>query len=151
MRFVLYTDKSVKQCLTAITGRMQDKATKSRPEMDGWVDKNGKFAVSISSPVVYRFQRRTRLSGQIKREKGITTIEGFVPNGASREKQAIIFGALLVITLMVIANGDALLGIFAVIFGLALYIPLTGDFNNSEVLYKDIKRVLSAKEKPPKK
>jgi hypothetical protein len=150
LRFTLYTDKSVRQCLSAINDRMQEKETKSRPAMDGWIEKSGEFAITTTCPVAFKFARTTKLRAHAKRENGITIVQGVVPNGASRQQQTVIFGVLGLVALVVIANGDAMLGLMALLLGFALYIPLTGDYHNSEILYKDLKRILKAKETPPK-
>ena len=44
MRFILYSEKTVAQCLTSINARMHVKGSGSRPTLDGWVEKNGAFS-----------------------------------------------------------------------------------------------------------
>jgi hypothetical protein len=89
LRFVLYTDKTVSECLTAINERMHAKATSARPALDGWVEKGGAFALTVSAPVIGKFARRTTLKGQIEREDGLTILRGNVPGGVPRQGQAL--------------------------------------------------------------
>lgn len=150
MRFVLYTEKTVAQCTSAIKERLQVKETASRPAMQGWVDK-GEFSISVASKVIWNITRRTALSGKAERESGITVVNGLVSDGVGREGQLIIFAALVLVGFILMARGSALLAIIAVLSGGALYIPLVGDRHNSEVLMKELRLTLKAKERPPKK
>lgn len=150
MQFTLYTDKTVKQCLTAISERMQDKETKARPAIDGWIDKSGSFTLTTTRIVKYKFVRTTRLRGVIEREGGVTIVSGSVPNGASTKQWAMILGAVSLIALTVVANGEGLLGLIVFLVGVASYIPLTGDYHSSDYLVKELKRTLKAKDTPPK-
>jgi len=151
VRFKLYTDKTVNQCLNALNDRMQAKGTASRPAMDGWMDKSGKFSISISSKVLRRFERTTRLRGEMKRESGVTIIEGFVPSGVDNRGQLIIMGALILTGILLAVRGTFVLGLATVFLGAGLYVMLVGDQQNSEQLIKELRRVLGAKDKPPKK
>ena len=151
MRFVLYSEKTVKQCLSAINERLQTKGTKSRPELDGWIDKNGEFSIAVSSTVAKRFTRKTQLHARVEREEGITVITGFVSDGANWRGQIVIFGALLLVAILFLIKGNALIAILAVLAGAALYIPLTGDYNNSDVLMKELRRTLQARDNPPRR
>ncbi len=151
MQFELYTEKTVAQCMSAVTERLAAKGTASRPEMDGWVEKGGRFSMAVTTQIAKRFPRKTRLTATVERERGVTIIRGSVPDGVSREGQAIIFGAFLAIGLILLSGGDALLALLAVALGAALYIPLQGDAVNSAILLKEVRSILSAKEKPPKK
>ena len=149
MRFELYTDKSVKQCMDIINTRMQAKATKTRPAMDGWIENGGKFSLAISCTVAGRFQRRTRLQAQLERDKGITVIRGYVPHGATQRGVNIIMAAVLFMGVMIALNGSTMLGLMAVVLGGALYITMTGDSINSEKLMKEVRKLLKAKDKRP--
>jgi len=137
--------------MSAIHNRMQAKGTSSRPELDGYVDKSGRFSLSMSSKVMRHFHRRTRLRGHVKREDGVTVIRGFVPGGLSREGQAVIFGALVLVAGILLTQGSAIFALAVILAGAGLTIPLTGDYHNSAILFADIKRTLGAKETPPKK
>ena len=147
MRFVLYTDKTVAQCMTALNSRMQAKGSR----LDGWVEKNGHFSLSTSCSVARRFWRRTHLRGTASREDGYTVIKGYVPDGVSRQGQMVIFGALLLIGVVLAASGNLLPAVIAVFATGALYIPLTGDRINSTVLMSEVQRTLGAKATPPRK
>jgi hypothetical protein len=134
--------------MTALNARMQAKSSRV---LDGWVEKSGRFSISTSCKVARRFTRTTHLRAAAVREEGITVIRGYVPDGASRESQAVIFGALLLISLVLVASGNALLAGAAVVAGVLMYIPTTGDHINSEVLMSEVQRTLGAKATLPKK
>ncbi|MFO7323058.1 MAG: hypothetical protein DIU68_015130 [Chloroflexota bacterium] len=150
MQFVLYTDKTVSQALTALNARMHAKPTSTRPALDGWVEKNGSFCISVTSAVVGRFQRTTYLRGRLERQGSATVIKGAVPQGASREHKIIIYGVLAAMGLMFAGMGSPWLSVLLIPLGAALYIPLTGDFNNSETLISELEKTLKAKPTPPK-
>jgi hypothetical protein len=150
VRFVFYTEKTVSQCLTAINERMHVKGTTTRPALDGWVEKGGAFALSLSAPVIGKFSRRTTLKAQAERESGITVVRGSVPGGTSREGQAIVFVALLLVALTIIGSGNVLVGLFLIPVAAYLYIPLHGDYQNSDVLLDEVQKTLKAKLIPPK-
>ena len=106
MRFILYSEKTVTQCLTAINARMHVKGTGSRPTLDGWVEKSGAFSISMSAPVIGKFARRTVLKAKVERESGLTIIRGSVPNGVSRRGRPIIFVALALVAVIIISRGQ---------------------------------------------
>jgi len=151
VRFTLYSEKTVRQCMSALTDRMEVKGTKSRPEIDGWIEKGGKFSIAMTSSVASRFNRTTRLRGTAKRESGVTIIKGFVPSGAPRSRVALMILALLIVAAIMLVKGNGVLSIFAALTGFALYIPLVGDYHNSAYLYKELKKATKGKDKPPKK
>ncbi len=151
MRFVLYSEKTVAQCLTAINERMHAKETSTRPALDGWIEKSGTFSISLTAPVVGRFTRRTALSAKVERESGVTVIQGSVPSGVSREGQAFVFIALALVALALIGSGSVLFGLLLIPIAAYLYIPLHGDYLNSAALVDEVERTLKAKQKPPKK
>jgi hypothetical protein len=151
LRFVLYTDKTVAQCLAAVNERLQQPPTKSRPELDGWVEKKGRFAISIHSPVVAAFKRRTTLEAVLEREAGFTVIRGSVPDGAPPAGQIIVLVALLLLAAFFALQGQAVLAIFVGLAGPAAYIFLRGDYENGDRLLLEVERALKATPKPPKK
>ncbi|HVU13821.1 MAG TPA: hypothetical protein VHD90_21235 [Phototrophicaceae bacterium] len=151
MRFVLYSEKTVTQCLTAINARMHVKGTSSRPTLDGWVEKGGTFSINMTSTVIGKFTRRTRLTAKVERENGVTVIRGSVSHGASRREQIIIFVALALVAISIISSGNALIGLLLIPFAAYLYIPLHGDNINSAILLDEVEKTLKAKSKPPKK
>ncbi|MBZ0292276.1 MAG: hypothetical protein K8L99_06880, partial [Anaerolineae bacterium] len=108
MRFVMYTDKTVAQAMASINERMHASPTKSRPQIDGWVEKKGRFAISVTSELKWRFKRRTFLHGHAERESGMTVVRGNVPGGVAPEGQAIIFVALLIIAALIFLQGNAI-------------------------------------------
>ncbi len=151
MQFVLYSEKTVAQCLTAINARMHVKGTSSRPTIDGWVEKGGTFSINMTSTVIGKFTRRTRLTAKVERENGVTVIRGSVSHGASRQGQAIVMIALALVAISIISSGNALIGLLLIPFGAYLYIPLHGDHVNSVILLDEVEKTLKAKSKPPKK
>lgn len=151
MRFVMYTDKSVAQAMSAINERLHVPGTKSRPQLDGWVEKSGRFAMGVTTTVRWRFDRRTFLYGQAERQGGVTLVEGTVSGGVGRDGQIVVFGAMLIIALLTLSQGNAILAIVALLAGLALFIPMRGDYANSEILLSELQKTLNAKFTPPKK
>lgn len=150
MRFTLYTDKSVSQCMSAINERLHVKGTSARPGMDGWVDKKGIFSIGVSSPIIGKLQRKTFLRAKVEREGGVTTIKGDVPTGASPQGQIVVFGALALVAVVLIGSGSMLLGLIVIPFAAVLYIPMKGDYYNSEILLSEVQKALKAKPTPPK-
>lgn len=151
MRFTLYTEKTVSQCMKALNERMEAKPTKTRLALDGEVPKKGgKFALAVTSKVAALFNRKTRLKGTVRRESGMTIIEGYVSHGVPRERARWIVLAMVAVGVMMLATGNGLPGLLATAFGLGLYIPLVGDHHNSAYLIKELKRATKAKDKPPK-
>ncbi|MGB1285478.1 MAG: hypothetical protein ACPG7F_03000 [Aggregatilineales bacterium] len=129
---------------------MEAKPTKTRPAMDGWIEKGGKFSLGVSCKVGGRFRRKTRLQAQLEREKGVTIIRGYVPHGADNRGVMIILGAMFLVGLLIAINGSTMLGLLAVLLGGAIYVTMTGDSMNSETLMKEVRKLLKAKDKPPK-
>jgi hypothetical protein len=151
MRFVLYTDKTIAQCLRELNERMQAKPTKSRPEIGGWIRKDGSFMLSLTGPVIGRFRRTTRLSAEMERDRGTTVIRGAVSDGLSPFWLRLLYIGLIVVILMLIVVGEPGYAVLAAVFGLVAYIPLRGDYINSDLLLIEIERNLKASPKPPKK
>ncbi|GAB1420602.1 hypothetical protein MASR2M15_07090 [Anaerolineales bacterium] len=150
MDFVLYTTQTITQCTNAINERIQTKSSSKKRRYDGWIKKGGYFSISVSTPVARYFSRTTRLNGRIQREGGLTVIKGKVPGGVEKQTQSIILGAALVTALFVAITSDPLIGIVLGFLGAALLIPLAGDKENSQILINDLKRILKAKDTPPK-
>ncbi len=151
MRFLLYTEKTPSQALTAINARMQAKESSARASLGGWVEKNGSFALSVSTPVVGRFRRRTVLRGKIERENGLTTVRGDVPSGVDKQGQIVVFIALGLLAVLLLTGGNAVPALAVLPLGAYLYIPMTGDHTNCDLLMGELQRTLKAKEKPPRK
>lgn len=151
MQFVLYSDMTVAQCMNALNERMQAKGTKSRPELNGWIEKKGAFSISVSSKVMGRFNRRTRLSGHARRDKGMTVIQGSVSDGVNPGALRIVGIALAVTVVMLFLIGEPMLGLLTIIFGAIAYVPLRGDYVNSDLLLIEVERTLKATPKPPKR
>lgn len=67
MRFELYTDKTLPQCIAALQERMQVKGTPTRPAIKGWTEKDGRFSLAASSPVVGNFNPNGHLTDAARR------------------------------------------------------------------------------------
>ncbi len=151
MRFVLFTEKTVAQCMRDLNERMAAKPTKSRPELEGWIEKGGSFSIAVTSRVMRRFPRSTRLSAKATRESGVTVIRGYVSDGISPQWLRVIVIGVGILALMLFLTGEPMLAVVTVIFGGLAYIPLRGDYINSDMLLIEIERTLKATPKPPKK
>lgn len=151
MRFTYYSDKTVRQCMSALTDRMEAAPTKARPAMDGHVEKGGKFTLAVTLPVGGRFYRKTKIRGKMRRDGGVTVIEGNVPTGVPRERIGFIIAIALVVGVLMVLAGAGIFGIIVALMGVALYIPLVGDYNNGEYLLKELKKAVGGKQNPPKK
>jgi len=127
--------------MTALNERLHAKGS----SLDGWVEKNGHFSLSITEPVLGRLQRKTRLDGSVGRDKGTTVVKASVPTGVPRDKLPIIFGALGLVALATMLSGRLLIGLLIVPVAAAMYIPLAGDNQNSGVLVSEVQRTLKAK------
>ncbi len=145
MRFVLFTEKTPAQCLRALHDRMQAKETKRRPALGGWIEKSGRFSLSLSSPVLGKFQRTTRLRGRAKRDKGTTIIRGSVPNGASRSWLSFIAAGISGVALYFFSLGQLMLALLVAVIGSAILLALYGDYRNHDVLLHELEKTLKAK------
>jgi hypothetical protein len=149
MEFQLYSSKNIKQCTQAITERLKVPGTKARPAFIGNVDKEGKFTLAVTTPVFRTVQRTTRLRGTLEKQGNLTVIRGYVPHGVPRDRIPLIMGAASMVSLLIMANGQIIVGLLTLLVGAGLYIPLVGDSQNSATLIKDLKRTLEAKDNPP--
>jgi hypothetical protein len=129
---------------------MHLKGTSSRPAIDGWVEKSGSFSLSVTTRVAERFRRTTNLRGKMERAGGMTVIKGSVSSGASQRGQIMIFVAVALVGVMMIASGSPALALALIPVGLALYVPLRGDADNSEYLMSELQKTLAAKPTLPK-
>jgi hypothetical protein len=150
LQFIYYTDKTVAQCLSALNERMHVKGTSSRPAIDGWVEKSGSFSLAVTGTVKGRFRRTTSLHGKMERQGSYTTIRAHVNAGATRENLIVIYGALALVALALVATGNVLMALVVPLVGTALYVPLTGDNENSDFLLNELRKTLGAKATPPK-
>lgn len=148
MQFTYYTEKSVAQALTAINERLQAKGGR---DLDGWIDKNGEFSLSINAKVGNAFNRRTTLRGKIERVSGQTVITGGVSDGVPNEGRILVFVALGLVGLMFLSSGNPLFALAVIPVGLTLYVMMKGDHDNSAILTREIQRALNAKTTPIKK
>lgn len=150
MQFEYYTEKTIAQCLTALNARMQAKPTSTRPALDGWVEKSGRFSLGVTMPVIGRFKRTTYLQAKLARQGGVTQISGSVSSGIPRDGQILVYAALAVVVLVMALSGS-IYGWLLVPFGALLYIPMKGDDTNSTLLLDELQKTLKARAKPPRK
>jgi len=146
LRFEWYTEKTVQQVTSAINERLH-----SKPSLEGWIEKGGRFSVATSCTIGKRFMRRTRLHAEAKRDDGYTVIRGDVPSGVTRNGLLVIYAVVALVAVVMVANGNAMFGILALLAGVALYIPLTGDYQNSAVLMREVRSALKARDRTPTK
>jgi hypothetical protein len=151
MQFELYSQMTTAQCMRALTERMAARPTSTRPDLDGWVEKSGTFSLAVTSKIGRYFSRTTRLSGALARESGLTVIRGYVSDGVSPYWLRVLYGVLLLVTLGLLAVGEPLLALVAFGGGLVAYIPLRGDYVNSDILLMEIEKALKASPTPPRK
>ena len=148
MRFVLYTEKTVAQCMSAINDRLH---AKTKGGYEGWVEKNGSFSIEVDNPVFGKFRRRTRLRARAERESGVTIIRGGVAGGASPQERLMILIAIgLIGILLGLAYNLAFLVVMIPVMPIVLF-ALKGDYDNAQILVREVQRTLSAKTTPPKK
>ncbi len=145
MHFVYYSEKTVSQCMLALNERLHQKSGK----MDGWVEKNGNFSISVSTTVLRRFSRSTRLNGHVAKENGVTIVRGYVSDGADPQNRYIIYGILLLLGVLLALAGYLLIGLAIIAVILPLNIPLEGDYLNSATLTSEVQRTLKAKASLP--
>lgn len=145
MNFVYYSEKTPSQCMIALNERLQTRSAR----LEGWVEKSGRFSLSVTTPVLRRFSRTTRMQGSVVKENGVTVIRGFVPDGVEARQRAIIYGTLVLVGVLLILGGSTLPGLLALLAPLPLNIPLEGDFNNYQILIAELQRTLKAKATPP--
>lgn len=148
VRFTLYTDKTVRQCMSALADRMEARPTRHRPALDGYIEKGGTFSLSITRKVGI-FPRRTRLRATASRSSGVTTLEGFVASGAPPGQVRVMLLAIAALGVMMLLNGNAILSLMTLIVGVVLYVSLTADYHSSDMLLKAVRRACNAKDKPP--
>ena len=141
MHFVYYSEKTVSQCMLALNERLHQKSGK----LDGWVEKNGNFSLSVSTSILRRFTRSTRLHGHVEKEDGLTVVRGYVSHGADPQNRYIIYGILVLLGVLLALAGYFLIGLILIGVILPLNIPLEGDFINSETLTGEVQRTLKAK------
>jgi hypothetical protein len=149
MHFELYTTKNIKQCMSALNERLA--AAKDRPgknPLAGSTTKEGQFWLTLEGKVG-GFTRRTQLRGTIEKTATYFTIRGYVPDGVPPLKMRLGVLALVIVGMVILMNGNVLLGLFTSIIGGLIYVPLVGDYHHSALLLKDLKRTLDAKDKPP--
>jgi hypothetical protein len=148
MKIELFTNKTVKQCTTELNARFEEKETKSRPAVGGYVEKGGNFMLTTSGRVLF-LNRVTRLKGTLTKEKDLTLIQGYVSDGVPTEKVGIIMLALGFVALTMLLKGQAIFAILVGAIAVGAYITLIGDYTNSTYLLKELKRMTGAKDKPP--
>ncbi len=149
MQFILFTEKTTHQCMKALHERIQATETKTRPALEGWIEKNGSFSIAMSRRVVGNFKRTTRLRGSAERDKGVTVIRGFVPEGVSRNWLMVIGGAVALLAIFMVTQGQLLPAIVIAVVGALIVASLWGDYRNHDILLYELEKTLKAKPAPP--
>lgn len=150
MNFILYSEKPTADCVKALSERIHQAETATRPGLDGYVQKNGQFRLGLTSRVYDRIPHKTWMEGKIAKEGGVTVIRGQVPDGAPPDRQRWIVGLMPVAGLLLLLRGEALLAFLAVVgIGYVLVI-LRGNYFNGDRLLVEIEKTLKASPKPPK-
>jgi hypothetical protein len=145
LQFVYYSEKTVSQCMLALNERLHQKSGK----LEGWVEKNGNFSLSVSTSVLRRFNRSTRLQGHVEKENGVTVVRGYVSDGADPQNRYIIYGILVLLGVLLAIAGYLLIGLIVIGIIFPLNIPLEGDHINSDKLTGEVQRTLKAKASLP--
>ncbi len=148
---MLYTTMTVAQCSSALVERIEAKPTKTRVDLDGRVEKGGYFSLAVTLPTVVRLKRTTRMKGRIFRESGQTVIRGYVPDGVSPQWQRILAGILGLLATLVLLNGELVLALIVLAGGVLAYVPMAGDWKNSDILLIEIEKACKASPRPKKK
>jgi len=147
VKYTLYTQKSVKDCLALVHERLQEKESKTRPALGGWTEKDGRFSLSLAS-LVLGFPRTTQLIASLSRESGLTVVDVGVNEGLDPQRARIVIYAFAAIALLIFLNGAGLLALLALVLAVVAYVWLVGDHRNSAALLKEVKRLLNAKDRP---
>lgn len=116
--------------------------------MLGWLDKDGSFNVGVRSRVLF-LERTTRLKGAIVKEGAYTAIRGYMSEGVPPNQVGVVIVALILVAGIMFANGEAIFSLLIGLVCVGTYIVFVGDHQNSAYMVKELKRVLSAKDKPP--
>lgn len=151
MQFSLYTEKTVSQCLKDLNERLHARATKNSPDLGGWVDKDGTFSLTVTTPVLKRFRRTTRLTANVYRDKNVTVIDGYVSGGMSPSVMQTVGIVLAGVCLYIAWQGELMFALMLLIGAFIAYIPLYGDYINSDVLLVIVEKTLKADPRRPKK
>jgi hypothetical protein len=137
--------------MSEINERMQAKGTKSRPELHGSIEKGGHFALAVTSRVFRAFKRTTKLTATASRDGGATVITGSVPDGVTPPWQRITLVLLLAVGGLIVLSGQPMLALVVLLMGGLAFIPMIGDYNNSETLLIEVEKILKASPRPPRK
>jgi len=151
VKFTLYSEKTPAQCISALNERLQGRGGKYN--LNGWTEKGGKFALSLETPIfsppLPRVRRRTELRGIVEKEGGVTVIRGIVPDGVTPVGRVWVYGALFIAGIFIVLAKQLLVALMLIPLGVALYIPMKGDYVNCELLLNEVQRILKARYTPP--
>ncbi|MDX2078845.1 MAG: hypothetical protein SFZ02_20595 [bacterium] len=150
MRFTLYTEKTVSECIKTLNERIESKKN-SKTGVRGRTNKNGEFSLWSSARVLFVFKRITQMNAKVIREGGNTIIQGFVPDGMSPYWLTIAGVVLIAVCVGFLVLGDNFLAVIGLAAGIGAYVMLRGDYRNSEFLLVEVEKTLKASPNPPKK
>lgn len=149
MRFTLYTDKTIPQCMTVLNERLQA----PRAPVTGWVDKKAaRFSLSVTTHLMrgMPLQRVTRLDAECARESGLTVIRGSVSEGVPPRVQPYILWATGIVSVLLLLSTQIAVAVGVLVIGVLLYRMLHADWLNSDKLLLEVERTLKASPKRPK-
>jgi hypothetical protein len=150
MKYRLYTEKTVPECVKILDERIEAKPTSRRANIDGWTERNGDFSLKIRAKVLRLVSKTTRMNGSMNREKGVTTIEGFVDAGISPYWTVILFGVLFLVSGALFLLDQLSLAIIIFVLGGLILLTERQDYFSSEELLIEVEKKLKAKPTPPK-
>lgn len=150
MDFTLYSEKSAADCIKALSDRLLQSETPTRPALNGSVNKNGKFRLTLRQKVLAGITHETWIEGEISKEQNITLIRGRVPDGAPPDRQRLVAIAIPVSGVIMLLREQAVMAV--VVMGLLMlwFIMLRGDYMGSDRLLLELEKNLKASPKPPK-
>ncbi len=150
MNFTLYSEKATTECIKALTERLHQSETPTRPSLDGFVHKNGKFKIGVEQGVFRQITRKTWVEGQIIKDGALTLIRGQVPDGATPERQRFIAFLIPIAGVMLVIRGEVLLALLAMALIGFVLVTVRGDYYNSDRLLMELEKSLKASPKLPK-
>ncbi|MBW7878803.1 MAG: hypothetical protein H3C32_05780 [Anaerolineae bacterium] len=151
MRYTLYSERPVAECVKALNERIAQPGAASRPKMDGKAEKSGAFTLGMKAPVALGFRRQTWIEGQIVREGGQTTIYGSAPDGLNPQRQRQLLIATPLVAAFLTLTGAPVPAVVVAGLMVFLWLILRGDYFNSDRLLLELERQCRASPKPPKK
>ena len=145
----LYTDKNLQDCQTALIERMHARPTKTRPLIDGWINKDGTFLLWMTGNVYGPIDIRTRYNGVIIEDtaSNSTLIVVRLPWSGDASQTLVIIFASVLLAIIVATSGNFVGGFVVLLIGVALILVLRTNTANNDIFVKTIKQTLRARER----